>query len=324
MRTFILRRVLHMIPLVVGITFMSFGIIQLAPGDYFSQLALNPQISPETIEQLRRTYGLDQPLSVQYLKWLWAALRFDFGYSFSWHMPVIELIRERALNTMLLSVTSSAVAWLVAIPIGIYAAVRQYSLGDKVLSILAFVGMSMPSFFAAFLLLYLAAVTGWFPIGGATSAGYDALSPLAKLWDRVHHLILPVAVLSTGGMAGLMRLMRGNLLEILKGEYITTARSKGLGEGTVILKHAVRNALNPFITLFGYQLAHILGGAALVEIILSWPGLGSLMLEAVMAKDLYLVMGSLYIGAILLILGNLVADLLLVVADPRIRYDSRD
>jgi peptide/nickel transport system permease protein len=140
----------------------------------------------------------------------------------------------------------------------------------------------------------------------------------------VHHLILPVVVLSTGGMAGLMRLMRGSLLEILKGEYITTARSKGLGEGTVILKHAVRNALNPFITLFGYQLAHILGGAALVEIILSWPGLGSLMLEAVMAKDLYLVMGSLYIGAILLILGNLVADLLLVVVDPRIRYDSRD
>lgn len=322
MRTFIIRRLLNMIPLLVGITCISFGIIQLAPGDYFSQLALNPQISPETIEHLRRTYGFDQPIAVQYLKWLWAALRFDFGYSFSWHMPVIDLIRERALNTMLLSVSSSAIAWLVAIPIGIYAAVRQYSLGDKVLSILAFLGMSMPNFFFAFLLLYLAAVTGWFPIGGVTSADYSTLPLLGRLGDRIHHVILPVVVLSTGGMAGLMRLMRGNMLEILKVEYVTTARSKGLGEGKVILKHALRNALNPFITLFGYQLAHILSGAALVEIILSWPGLGSLMLEAVMAKDLYLVMGSLYIGAILLILGNLVADLLLVVADPRIRYEG--
>lgn len=322
MRTFIIRRLLNMIPLLVGITCISFGIIQLAPGDYFSQLALNPQISPETIAHLRRTYGFDQPIAVQYLKWLWAALRFDFGYSFSWHMPVIDLIRERALNTMLLSVSSSAIAWLVAIPIGIYAAVRQYSLGDKVLSILAFLGMSMPNFFFAFLLLYLAAVTGWFPIGGVTSADYSTLPLLGRLGDRIHHVILPVVVLSTGGMAGLMRLMRGNMLEILKVEYVTTARSKGLGEGKVIFKHALRNALNPFITLFGYQLAHILSGAALVEIILSWPGLGSLMLEAVMAKDLYLVMGSLYIGAILLILGNLVADLLLVVADPRIRYEG--
>ena len=333
---YIFNRILHTIPLIFGLTLISFFILQLAPGNYFTQLKLNPQISEATIAQMEREFGLDKPWYLQYFYWLREILRplvkhvwgipyiapkLNFGHSFVYHVPITTLIKERLFNTFILSLSAMLFTWLIAVPIGIYSAVHQYSWADKIFSVLAFFGMSIPNFFLAFLLLYIASVTGWFPIGGMISGNYDTLSLLSKIWNRFHHLMIPTFVLGTSGMAGLVRLMRGNMLDDLRSEYITTARAKGLSERAVIYKHALRNAINPFITLFGYQLSGLFSGAALTEIIVSWPGLGQLMLEAVRSQDLYLVMGDLLMGAFLLIAGNLLSDILLAVSDPRIRHE---
>ncbi len=318
---YIVRRFLHMFPLVIGISLISFFIIQLAPGDFLTQQALNPQVSAERIAQERARFGLDEPVYVQYFIWLKNALRLDFGHSFSYRVPVFRLIASRLFNTFILSLSAMIFTWILSIPLGIISAIKQYTWVDKLLTFLAFLGLAIPNFFFALLLLFMAMRTGWFPVGGMYSVNYHSLSLLAKIGDRLYHLILPTIVLGTSGMAGLMRQMRGNLLDYLKADFVTTARAKGLSERVVIWKHAVRNAINPIITIFGLSLPGLLSGAALTEIVMAWPGLGRLMLEAVLAQDLYLVMGSLIMGSVLLILGNLVADLLLAWVDPRIRYD---
>ena len=320
MLKFISRRLLHMIPLVFGITLLSFLILNLAPGDYFNQLALNPEISPETLEQMRQEFGLDKPVMVQYFKWLQGVLTFNFGYSIHFKVPVVVLIKQRMMNTLILSITAMIFCWILSVPIGVYCAVRQYSIGDKIFSILAFLGIAIPNFFLAFLLIYWAAATGKFPTGGMTSVSYETLSFGMRLVDRLKHLIIPTVVLGTAGMAGLTRLMRGNLLENLRAPYVIAARARGLAERKVIFKHALRNAINPMITIFGYELSALFSAAALTEIITSWPGLGKLMLDAARSQDIYLVMGALLMSSVLLILGNLVADILLAMSDPRIRY----
>lgn len=322
MARYILRRFLQMIPLLLGITFISFVIIQLAPGDYLSQQRLyNPDISPETLEQMRRQFGLDQPLHVQYLKWLWGVLHLDFGYSFQYKMPTLELLASRMLATLLLGLTSTLFAWLVALPIGIHAATHPYSWSDRLLSVFAFLGLSVPNFFLAFLLIFFVVSRGLdLPIQGLTSVDHKQLSPAGQLMDYARHLLLPTVVLGTASLAGLMRYMRGNLLEILGEDFIRTARAKGLPERRVIYRHAVRNAINPLITLFGYDLASLLSGAALTENVFGYPGLGRLVLQAVLSYDLYVVMGALFLSGVLLVVGNLVADVLLALADPRIRY----
>ena len=321
MLRYVVRRFLHMVPLVIGISLISFFIIQLAPGDFLTQQALNPQVSAERIAQERARFGLDKPIYLQYLIWLKNILHLDFGYSFAYRLPVFTLIKSRLYNTFILSLSAMIFTWVLSIPLGILSAVKQYSWLDKLISVFAFLGLAIPNFFFALLLLYMAMKTGWFPVGGMYSINYESLSLGGKIWDRIYYLILPTIVLGTAGMAGLVRQMRGNLLDYLKADFIITARAKGLSERVVILKHAVRNAVNPLITLFGFALPGLLSGAALTEIVMSWPGLGRLMLEAVLKMDLYLVMGSLIMGAVLLILGNLVADLLLAWVDPRIRYD---
>jgi len=318
---YISRRLLHMVPLLLGISLISFIIIQLAPGDFLTQQALNPQVSTERITQERARFGLDKPVYVQYFFWLKNALRLDFGHSFSYRVPVFRLIATRLFNTFILSLSAMIFTWILSIPLGIISAIKQYSWVDKLLTFLAFLGLAIPNFFFALLLLFMAMRTGWFPVGGMYSINYQSLSLFGKIGDRLYHLILPTIVLGTSGMAGLMRQMRGNLLDYLKADFVTTARAKGLSERVVIWKHAVRNAINPIITIFGLSLPGLLSGAALTEIVMAWPGLGRLMLEAVLAQDLYLVMGSLIMGSVLLILGNLVADLLLAWVDPRIRYD---
>ncbi len=319
MLLYILKRLIQMIPLVIGITFFSFLIIQLAPGDYLDKLKINPQISKETLQQLKQAYGLDQPILVQYVKWLINALQFNLGYSFSYHMPVIELIKERVVNTLFLSITSAIIAWGLAIPLGIIAAVKPGMWIDRFIQLFSFTFMSIPNFFLAFLLLLFAVKTGLFPTGGATSPNYDQMSFLEKIVDRLWHVSLPAFVLAITSLAGLVRLVRSTMLEALQSEYVLFARAKGLPERQVVLKHAFRNALNPFITLLGFEIANLLSGAALIEIIVNWPGMGMLMLDAVLSQDLYLVMGGLYIGAILLIIGNLIADILLAKLDPRVR-----
>lgn len=316
---YILKRFIQMIPLLVGITFLSFLIIQLAPGDYLDQLRMNPQISEETIEKLKQTYGLDQPVIVQYFKWLFNAIFFNLGFSFSYNMPVLELIKERLPNTLFLSITSGLMAWLMAIPLGIIAAVKPNSFIDRFVQLFSFTFMSIPSFFLAFLLLFFAVKTGILPTGGATSLNYENMNTFQKILDRLWHVSLPAFVLAITSLAGLVRLVRSAMIEALQSEYVIFARAKGLKERDIILKHALRNALNPFITMLGFEIASLLSGAALVEIIVNWPGMGMLMLDAVLSQDLYLVMGGLYIGSIMLIVGNLIADILLAKLDPRIR-----
>lgn len=313
--------------MLIGISFISFSIMYLAPGDFLGPLRLSPGVSPETIAQMAAQYGLDQPFLVQYWNWFKHAFPtpwswgIDLGRSFSYGAPVTYLIGSYALNTILLSVGSAFVAWTLAIPIGIYAARNQYSLGDKFWTTFSFLGVSIPNFFLALILLYVVVKFGVpLPIGGATSIDYNDLSFWGKVWDRIRHLIVPVLVLGTGSMAGLTRYMRSNLLDALRQDYTRTARAKGLAERVVVYKHAVRNAINPLITLFGFELGSLLGGAAITEQVTSYPGLGRLILAAIRSNDYYLVMGSLVIGSTLLVVGNLVADILLAVSDPRIRY----
>ena len=311
-----------MIPLIIGVTFLSFLVMSLVPGDYMSSLKLNPSISPQIIHQMEAEFGLDRPLIVRYLKWLWAALHLDLGISLAYRVSVVHLIGSRALNTVILAASSMLFSWMLAIPIGIAVAVNQDSIWDRVLSFLAFLGMSLPNFFFAFLMMYMALRTGWFPIGGTVSIDYASLDPWSKVLDRAYHLILPVIVLGSAGMASLMRLMRSQILEIKRAEFVRTARAKGLSERVVIYKHVLRNALNPFVTLAGYGLADLLGGAALVEAVMNLQGLGLLLLEAVRSLDIYLVMGSVLMGTVLLLLGNLLADIALVAVDPRVDFSS--
>ncbi|MBI2609233.1 MAG: ABC transporter permease [Deltaproteobacteria bacterium] len=320
MKTYVLRRILISIPLLLAISFITFGILQLAPGDYFVKLALNPQISEKTLNQYRVMYHLDQPWLIQYFYWLKGVATLNFGFSFDNDLPVLEIIKSRLWNTFILSLISIFFTWVVAIPVGIYCAVYQYKWGDKIFSVLAYMGLSIPNFFFALLLLYFfGSYFDLLPIGGMYSNNYDDLSFLGKILDVGKHMIIPVIVIATSSMAGLQRIMRGNMLEVLRSQYLVTARAKGLSEKRVIYVHALRNAINPMITLFGFQLPALLSGAALTEIIVSWPGLGSLMLEAVRSQDIYLVMANIVISGALLIVGNLIADILLVVADPRIQ-----
>ncbi len=310
-----------MVPLLLGITFFSFMIISLAPGDFLTTMTQNPQISTDTIDALRARYGLDKPWFIQYFIWLWNAIHLDFGYSFANQVPVFTLIGERMVNTLLLALSAAILAWGLSIPLGIISAVRRNTWIDRSASFIAFFGLSIPEMFFALLMVFFAAKTGWFPVGGMKSIDFEYLSPLAQIGDLLYHLILPTIVLASVSMAGRMRQMRGNLLDTLLMDYIQTARAKGLSERVVIFKHALRNAINPLITLFGFTLADLLSGAFLVEVIMSWPGLGRLTLDALFSRDLYLVMGSLVMASVMLIIGNLIADLMLALNDPRIQYD---
>lgn len=318
--TFVIRRLLTMIPLLIGITFIVFVVIDLAPGEPFAEMRLNPSFSPETVAAMEREFGLGQPLLVRYAKWLWNAAHLDLGLSMAYRVPVVDLLAMRAVNTVILALASIAFSWSLAIPIGVFAAMRAHSLTDRLLSVVTFLGMSVPNFFLAFLLLYLALRTGWFPIGGTTSLGYESLGVAGKALDRLHHLVLPTIVLGIGGLAGLMRLMRGQILALRHADFVRTARAKGLPERRVVWKHVVRNALNPFVTLAGYEIGTLLSGAALVEAVMNLQGLGTLLLEGVRSLDVFLVMGAVVVGSLLLLVGNLLADLALTMVDPRIDF----
>lgn len=319
MLRFILRRLLQLIPLVIGISFVSFGVMKLAPGDFLSQMRGNPQIRPETIERLKVQYGLNKPWLVQYWDWIKNAIHGNFGYSFAYHIPVFRLIGSFALATLLLAVTTMIFSWCVAIPMGVYAARNRNGIVDRIASLIAFTGISMPGFFLALLASLWAEKTGWLPVGGMTSPGHDQMSFLGRFLDTGEHLILPTLVLGVQGISGIMRQMRGNLLDVLNENFILAARARGLKENVVVWRHGVRNAINPLITLLGYDLSSLLSGAALVELVMSWPGLGRLLLNAVQGQDIYVAMASFVMGAAFLIVGNLIADILLAVTDPRIK-----
>jgi peptide/nickel transport system permease protein len=322
MARYLFFRLLHMIPLLIGISFISFGVLKLAPGDFVSALTLDPNISPDAMAHMRAEFGLDKPWYVQYFLWLSNALHLNFGYSLANHVPVTTLLWEHLGNTLLLSGTALILSWFLAIPLGILAAVRRNTLLDRLISLGAFAGISIPGFFLALLLLLFAQRTGWFPIGGMHSPSADFMSPREQFIDLLKHLALPVVVVTVAGVAGILRQMRGSLLDVLRDNYILAARARGLPERKVIFKHAARNAINPLVTVFGLSLAGLLSGSALVENVMGWPGLGQLILSAVLARDLYLVMGSFVMAAAMLLVGNLIGDILLYLTDPRIKVGA--
>jgi len=319
MWTFTLRRLFHLVPILFGVSLITFLLMSLTPGDYYTTLSQNPQVSPEKVAQLRAQWHLDKPWYVQYVFWLKGALHGNFGYSMAYKIDASELIFGRLWNTFVLSFFATVLAWFVAVPLGIWAAVTKDSWADRFCSFIAFMGLSIPEVLLALLALMFAASTGWFPVGGAEGALSDLMSPAEQLRDRVLHLILPTIVLAASELAGIMRQMRSNLLDTLRAEFVTSARAKGLPEGWVIYKHALRNAINPLLTIFGYSLAGLLSGAFIVENVMAWPGLGRLTMEALFAKDYQLVVASVVMATGLLVAGNFIADLLLAWSDPRIR-----
>jgi len=316
------KRLLMMIPLLLGITLISFVVIHLAPGEPTDlQTDLNPQASVEAKERLRAQYDLDKPLHVQYGKWLGRLARLDFGDSFSQdHRPVMEKIVERMPVTILINIFSIGLILAVAIPIGILAAVRRNSLFDQGTTVFVFLGFATPSFWLALLLMdFLGVRLGIFPIAGIKSLGHEYLGLGGRIWDLAHHLILPVFVSAFGGLAGFSRYMRSTMLEVVRQDYILTARAKGLPESVVIGRHALRNALLPVITILGLAVPGLIGGSVIFETIFAIPGMGKLFFDGVMMRDYPLIMGNLVIVSVLTLIGNLLADLCYALADPRIR-----
>lgn len=322
MRTFLLRRFLSVIPLLVAITFITFTLLYFSPGDYFTKLAEDPSISEEHLARLRTEFGLDGGFWYRYSKWLGNAVTGNFGYSFENRIPVFELVIERLGNTLLLAISAMSFAWLLSIPLGMIAALNRNKMFDKISTVVSIVGLSIPNVFFSLLMILFAAETDLFPTGGIhNQIDWDDFNLWQKFWDSAHHLVLPTIVLGTSGMAQYMRLMRGNMVETLGQDYMRTARAKGLTKRQVLFKHGFGNAINPLITMFGFSLAALLSGSFLVEIVMSWPGMARLVLNAIITKDEPLVMASVVMSACMLVLGNLIADILLAVVDPRIRLE---
>ena len=318
---YILKRLFQAALTLLLASALCFAIVEIAPGDYLDTLRENPQITPERINELTEQFGLDQPAIVQYFRWLWRVItRFDFGESFVYFRSVSSLLIERIPATLALAIASIVLTWAIAIPLGILSAVKQDSRVDRVLRVLSYFGQGFPSFITALIFLIIAQfLSPLFPVGGMTIINHEELSPLGKILDIAWHMVLPTIALSITSFAGLQRLTRGQLLDVLRQDYIQTARAKGLPENKVIYVHALRNAINPLITLLGFEFASLLGGSFIAEFFFNWPGLGRLTLQAVQAQDKYLVMASLMMGATMLIIGNLLADLLLKAVDPKIK-----
>jgi peptide/nickel transport system permease protein len=321
---YIIKRLLQALLTIFLASALSFFIMKLSPGNYVDTLRQNPKISPERIEEITRQFGLDKSWPEQFGFWLKQIVtKGDFGTSFVYQRSVSSLLWERVPATLFLAIASLIITWAIAIPLGILAAVKQNRKTDQILQIISYAGQGIPSFITVLFLLFFAQLTTpLFPVGNMTSIDHAELTWLGKILDITWHSILPLIALSVTSFAGLQRIMRGQLLDVLRQDYIQTARAKGLPENRVIYVHALRNAINPLITLLGFELAGLLSGAFITEYFFNWPGLGKLTLQAVLAKDQYLVMASLVMSAVLLIIGNLIADLILKAADPRIKLED--
>ncbi|MFH1758161.1 MAG: ABC transporter permease [Pseudomonadota bacterium] len=319
---YLIKRLVLMLPLFIGITIISFAVIHLAPGSPIDMATdLNPKATAEVKARMRALYGLDKPLHVQYGTWLSRLLVMDFGISFSQDgRKVTDKIFERLPITIFINVLSLLLILTVAIPLGVLAATYKNSFFDKATTVFVFIGFAVPTFWLALLLMILFGVhLGWLPISGLKSLNYEYLPAAAQLWDRVNHLILPILLSAFGGLAGLSRYMRSNMLEVIRQDYITTAKAKGLSQRVVIFKHALRNALLPVITILGLSIPGLIGGSVIFETIFAIPGMGQLFYASVMARDYPTIMGILVIGAVLTLLGNLIADVSYALVDPRIR-----
>lgn len=322
MITYIIRRLLGIIPLLFGITIISFAVIHLAPGKPTTiEQSLNPKVSQEVRLRLEKIYGLDKPIHIQYINWLNKLIRLDFGRSFIDDRPVVDKILERIPITLAINLFSLIFMLMVAIPLGIRSAIKENSSFDKITTVLVFIGFAMPTFWLALLLMNLFGITlRWLPISGIKSLDFEYMSFGQQIMDLARHLILPVFVSGIGGLAGILRYMRSNMIDVLHQPYIYTARAKGLPEKTVIYKHALRNAILPIVTILGLSIPGLLGGSVIFESIFAIPGIGRLFYEAVMMRDYPLIMAEVVLGAILTMLGNLIADISYAYVDPRIRY----
>lgn len=332
MKGYILKRLLQIIPTLLGITFITFLIIQLAPGNPATlKLQMTGQaqlgergISPEVVEQTKKLYGLDKPLHTQYLLWVKRVFTLDFGTSYKDHRNVWDKIAERLPVTIQLNLISIFLVYLIAIPFGVYSAVRPGSFWDHVLTLFFFFLYSLPSFWVAMLLIMGFGGGDFydvFPVYGISSIGADALPIFKWLLDRAWHLVLPVTCLTYGGLAYLSRLARANMLEVIREDYVRTARAKGLSERVVIFKHAFRNALLPIITLLAFLLPSMFGGSVIIESIFSIPGMGQLGFEAVLGRDYPVIMAITAVSALLTLIGLLISDLLYAALDPRIKLE---
>jgi len=316
------RRLIHATLLLLAVSVFSFAFLQLAPGDFFSPMRLNPQISARTVAGLRSEYGLDQPLPIRYEHWLRAILHGDLGPSFAYNSPVAPLLAVRTRNTLLLTGTAMLLAWLIAIPLGIASAVQRGKWGDRAGGVVTSALLTLPDLVLFLGLLLLAVRTGWFPTGGMVSTTFADMNPWGKTRDIAQHLFLPALGLALASLPALLRHIRAAMIEVLEAPFIRAARAHGISEARVLFRYALPVAANPLISLFGFSLATLLSASLLVEVILSWPGIGPLLIDAILAKDVYIVVGAVMLSSVLLVVGNLFADLLLVAADPRIRGES--
>ncbi|CAN1213113.1 ABC transporter permease [Tumidithrix helvetica PCC 7403] len=321
---YVLKRLAQAVLVIFLVSILSFFALKLSPGDCFTELLQNPSTPKKVVTDLRARLNYDLPFIEQYGLWLGSALQGDLGVRCQGLAPVTPLILERAGNTLIMAIASLVTTWVIGIPLGIFCAVRQNTWSDRIVQFLSYAVQGFPSFILAIFLLMFAQNSSLFPVGGMTSINYSDLSPLGKILDIAHHLVLPTLTLTILSFASLQRIMRGNLLDVLRQDYIKTARAKGMPENKVIYVHALRNAINPLITLLGFEFASLLSGAFITEFFFNWPGLGKLLLQATLEKDVNLVMAGLTLGTLMLVIGNLLADLLLKAVDPRIKLDSQD
>jgi len=328
MLRFLVTRSLWMVPSLFVISFLAFVLIQLPPGDYVTTYIATLAASNEIVDQnqaadLRQRFGLDQPMIVQYWKWITGILlRGDFGLSFEWQQPVSELIWERMALTLVLTFSTLLATWGIALPVGIYSAVRKYSIGDYVATFFSFLGLAIPSFLLALVLMYVAAVEWGQEVGGLFSEQYQTAPwSWGKVYDLITHLWIPVIILAVSGTASLIRVMRANMLDELNRAYVTTARAKGLSEFRLLMKYPVRLALNPFISTIAWLLPNLVSGSIIVAIVLSLPTAGPLLLQSLMAQDMYLAGAFILLICALTLIGSLISDILLAIVDPRIRLE---
>ncbi len=316
------RRLWHGIVMLVGVSLLLFLLLQAAPGEFLSDMRLSPQISTETVKALRTQYGLDQPLPVRYWKWVKSSAQGDFGYSFAYNTSAASLLWPRARNTLLLTVPALFISWLIAVPLGVLIAGKKGSWADRLFSGGTSALLALPDVLIALLALLVALKTGMFPVGGMTSVDGQDLSTWAWLRDLLWHMVLPVAALVIGSLAMILRHVRAGIAEVLESSYMRAAEGHGLPRYKLLFRYALPAAVNPLVSLFGLSVALLLSVSLLIEVVMSWPGTGPLLLESILSRDLFVVIGAVMLSTVFLVAGNLLGDILLYALDPRIRRQA--
>jgi peptide/nickel transport system permease protein len=320
--SYLLRRLAHASLLIIGVSILAFLFSTLAPGNYLDEMRLNPQIAPETLVALRAQYQLDRPLPLRYISWLNSVFHGQMGFSFAYNAPVGPLLLVRAKNTLLLTITAALLAWAIALPLGVWSAERLGQFPDRVISWSTAALLVVPDLALALGLLVLAVRTHWFPTGGMASVDFESLSSLNKIRDLGLHMMLPVVALVLSALPLLLRHVRAAVAEVLHAPFLLAAEGHGVPRLTLLLRYALPAAANPLLSLFGFSIGALLSGSLLIEVVMSWPGLGPLLLEAILARDIYIVIGGVLFSTIFLAAGNFLADVLLYWLDPRIRTGS--